>query len=209
MTAAPIRRSAGTTSIGSDLRRGGPHGILDGQFQRHRRRRTALAAARKCQPHNTVCDVKQLDVTAVRPEVGPYRVQRVRRRGGHVVRMQAVHQQQAGDQVVGRPARSASAGSTSRTTLVSAGPVQIDDLAYQLLGARSRRPARRLRWRRAAPGSAHLPMRQCDRRIGVRPCVTPRSATGSGSAACPATCPRPGTCALRTAGRGRSCAPCA
>ena len=42
-----------------------------------------------------------MDVAAVRAEVGPHAVQRVLDPPLDVVRMQPVHQQQAGDQVVG------------------------------------------------------------------------------------------------------------
>ena len=44
---------------------------------------------------------EQMDVAAVRAEVGPHAVERVLDPPLDVVRMQPVHQQQAGDQVVG------------------------------------------------------------------------------------------------------------
>ena len=45
---------------------------------------------------------EQVDVAAVRAQVGPHPVQRVGHPPAHVVRVQAVDQEQAGDQVVGR-----------------------------------------------------------------------------------------------------------
>ena len=44
---------------------------------------------------------------------------------------------------------------------------------------------------------------------GSGPCLTHRLPTGSASAASPASCRRPDTCARRRAGTDRSCAPCA
>ena len=85
-----------------DLRRGGAHRILDRQLEGDRRRRAALAAARELQPdHALAVDLEQMDVAAVRPEVGPHAVQRVLDPPLDVVRMQSVHQHEAGDQVVG------------------------------------------------------------------------------------------------------------
>ena len=53
------------------------------------------------QADDIAVDLEQMDVAAVRPEVGPHAVERVLDPPLHVVRMQPVHQQQAGDQVVG------------------------------------------------------------------------------------------------------------
>ena len=54
-----------------------------------------------CSRTHLAVDLEQLDVAAVRAEIGPHAVQRILDPALDVVRMQAVHQQQAGDQVVG------------------------------------------------------------------------------------------------------------
>lgn len=72
-----------------------PHGL--------RRRRAARAAALQPQVCDTVVgDAEVLDATRVRPEVGPHLVQRALDAGVDGVGVQAVHQQQALHQRIGR-----------------------------------------------------------------------------------------------------------
>ena len=53
------------------------------------------------QPHGVAGDLEQIDVATVRAQVRPHPIQRVGHPAVHVVRMQAVHEEQAGHQVVG------------------------------------------------------------------------------------------------------------
>ncbi len=79
-----------------------------------------------------------MHVAAVRPEVGPHAVERVRDPPLHVVRVQPVHQQQAGDQVVGgeRIGQLRVARSTAMPHHpFQAGTVEVGDLTDQLLRA--------------------------------------------------------------------------
>ena len=97
--------SAASRPRSRDLRRGRLDGALHRELQRHRRRRAAVAAAEQPQPHHALlADAEQLDVTAVRAEVGPHALQRPLDARPHVVRVQTVHQQQARRPARRRPA---------------------------------------------------------------------------------------------------------
>ena len=90
-----------STSIDIHLRCGGLDGSLDGELQRHRRRRAAVAAAEQPEPDRAgLGDLEQLDVAAVRAEVRPHALQRLLDALLDPVRMQSVHDQKSGDQLV-------------------------------------------------------------------------------------------------------------
>ena len=76
-------------------------GLLDGELERDRRRRAALAGAEQPEPHHAFrADVQKFHIAAVRAQVGPDAVQC----GGHpclqVLGVQPVDHQQAGHQLV-------------------------------------------------------------------------------------------------------------
>ena len=120
-----------------DLGCGGTDRVLDRQLQRHRRRRAALAAALELEADHTVVHPEQRHVAAVRTEVGPHAVQRVGHPALDAVRMQPVHQQQAGDEVVGRePVREVRiARPTPRPSSAQHRPVEVGHLTDELLRA--------------------------------------------------------------------------
>ena len=95
-------RGRGTLHLDrGDLRRGRLDRVLHGELQRHRRGRAAVAGTEQPKAYGAlVTHLEQLYVTTVRPEVGPDALQRVLDPCGYVVGVQAVHQHQAGDQVV-------------------------------------------------------------------------------------------------------------
>jgi hypothetical protein len=118
----------------SDLRSRRPHRVLDREFQGHRGGRTALAAASELQTNDIVDDVEQRYVTAVRAQVWPNAVKGVLDPALHIVRMQAVHQQQAGHQVVrGEPFCQLRVGAHGDAQHpLEAGPVKVGHLTDQL-----------------------------------------------------------------------------
>ena len=164
----------------------------------------------------------ELDVAAVRAQVGPDALQRRPTRCLDLVRVQAVHQQQARDQVVGdqrvlQP-RVQPPGIVERSRSIRSSPAPYrsvtsrDRAPRHAPGRHGRRCARRLeQLLDPLPGPPQRVGRDVRGIAGRRRAssFTRRSATGWASAAAPASCRRRGTCARRTAGRGRSCAPCA
>ncbi len=83
-----------------DLRRRRFDRSFDGELEGDGGGRAAVAAAEQSELDDVVTDREQFDVAAMGAEIRPDVVQRLLDAGGDVVRMQVVHQQQAGDEVV-------------------------------------------------------------------------------------------------------------
>ena len=202
-----------------DLGRGRAHRVLDRQLQRHRRRRTALAAARNCRRTTSSSHPEQRHVSAVRPEIGPHAVQRVgrpvARRRADAARAPAAGWRRGRRRRTG-PRGPGSAANATSIIRSSTGAVEVGHLTDELLGAFARDGAARLRWRRAGSvfdrppcATARRPRVPPGLAVSAGPYAIPRLRIGSGSAVAPVSSPCRGTCAPRTADTGRNCAPCA
>ena len=199
-----------------DLRRRLDDRPLDRVLQRHRRRRAAVAAAEQPQVHRAgvLVDVEQLDVAAVRRRgtAAPTPARRSTR-AVSVVGVQAVHEQQAGDQLVGeRAGRRARA----RPRAPAPPPARARRRRARSPAAPAPRPARRRRGSAVAcnsSSSCSIRSPTARRFCAAMPAPVVRSG-GEGRVRdlgrrvhlLRASCPCRGTCARRTAGTGRSCA---